>query len=147
MKRGSCKCCIHVATILQSPSIHHSRVVPLLIYVSDGREFLSIRHLSSRLIEIGPLLGLGSRVRVAQRQGLCKQSRRLGLVMMEVQEGARASGRRGRTISRAPLMIPQRILENHNPPSFASLGNSANSLRGFSSRFRMNSEGDVWFGF
>lgn len=46
------------------------------------------------------------------------------------------------TISRAPRMTPHRTLLNHRPPSFASLGSSANSDRGFSSSVRINSEGD-----
>ena len=46
-----------------------------------------------------------------------------------------------RTISNDPRMTPQRTLLNHNPPAFASLGNSANSANGFSSRESINSLG------
>jgi hypothetical protein len=45
------------------------------------------------------------------------------------------------TISKDPLMTPQRTLLNHNPPSLASRGSSANSDNGFSSNVRTKSEG------
>ena len=43
-------------------------------------------------------------------------------------------------------MTPHKTLLNHKPPSLASLGNSANSAKGFSSRMRINSDGwgSVW---
>jgi hypothetical protein len=50
-------------------------------------------------------------------------------------------GHGGHTISSAPRITPARTLENHNPPSRASRGSSANSARGFSSNMSVNSEG------
>ena len=47
----------------------------------------------------------------------------------------------GLTISKAPLTTPHNTFENHNPPSLASGGNSANSANGFSSNVSMNSCG------
>jgi hypothetical protein len=56
---------------------------------------------------------------------------------------ARRRGRKGLglTISKAPLTTPHNTFENHNPPSLASGGNSANSANGFSSNVSMNSCG------
>jgi hypothetical protein len=47
----------------------------------------------------------------------------------------------GLTISKAPLTTPHNTFENHNPPSLASGGNSANSANGFSSNVSINSCG------